>query len=349
MSTIKEPLVSVIILNYNAGDLLLNCVDSILKSNYQNLEIIVVDNVSTDESHHKCKEKFEKIKLIENDENLGFCEGNNIGIKEATGEYIIIINPDTTVEPDWINELFTAYKEYGEGIFQPKILSLNEKKILQSTGNMLHLFGFGYSRDLGVVDNNQRNKIEKIGYAAGTCLFTSSEVFRKVGLLDPFIFLYHDDVDFGWRAAQLGISSYYVPKSVVYHVKSYNLKWSAEKFYWLERNRKYCILTHYSKTTLAKLKFSLFVVEILVWLAYLSKGFLKSKTRADNDIKNNKELIEKRQKELESLKIISDGELINTFPDTIFLSENVSGGISSKLFNSIIAKLSSSVKKSITS
>ena len=343
----NEPLVSVIILNYNAGELLSKCVESILKSNYQNVEIIVVDNVSTDNSHKKCKEKFGKIKLIENSKNIGFCDGNNVGIKEALGEFVIIINPDTTVEPDWIDELFKAYEEFGEGIFQPKILSLDDKRILQSTGNMIHLFGFGYSRDLGIIDKNYRDEIEKVGYAAGTCLFTTSKVIKKVGLLDSFIFLYHDDVDFGWRAAQLGISSYYVPKSKIYHVKSYNLKWSAEKFYWLERNRKYCVLTHYSEKTLEKMKVSLFIVDVLVWFAYIFKGFAKSKIRADSDIKRNIELIKKRQKELESIKKISDTELIAEFPDTIFLSNNVSGGISSRIFNSIITRLSKSTKKSL--
>ena len=343
----ERPLVSIIILNYNAGDLLLNCVESIFKTNYNNFEVIVVDNVSTDNSHKKCKEKFEKIRLIENSKNLGFCEGNNVGINESNGEFIVMINPDTTVEPDWIDELFAAYEEYGEGIFQPKILSLEDKHILQSTGNMIHLFGFGSSRDVGTIDRNQREEIEKVGYAAGTCLFTTSKVFKTVGLLDSFIFIYHDDVDFGWRAAQLGIPSYYVPKSKIYHFKSYNFKWSAEKFYWLERNRKYCVLTHYSEKTLEKMKTSLFFVDILVWFAYVLKGFTKSKIRADKDIRKNMELIKKRQKELESMRKISDEELIAKFPDTIFLSNNISGGISNKIFNLIITRLSRTTKKNL--
>ena len=116
-----------------------------------------------------------------------------------------------------------------------------------SAGNMLNIFGFGYAREKGKKDKNQFNEIEEIGYASGTCLFTSSSVLKKVGLFDPFIFLYHDDLDLGWRASHLGIKSYYVPTAIIYHAESYSLRWNAEKFYWLERNRKYCILTHYSK------------------------------------------------------------------------------------------------------
>jgi len=248
----ETPLVSIIILNYNAGDLLKNCVNSVFESNYKNFEVILVDNVSTDDSHKKCKERFEKIQLIENSENFGYCEGNNIGIRKAKGEFIVILNPDTIVEPNWLDEFLKAYSKFGDGLYQPKILSLYEKDVLQSTGNMMHLFGFGFARDKGITDNNQFKEIEKIGYASGTCLFTSSKVLSKIGLLDPFLFLYHDDLDLGWRAAQLGINSYFVPTATIFHAESYILKWSSKKFYWLERNRKYCLLTHSSRDTYKK-------------------------------------------------------------------------------------------------
>jgi len=176
----ENPLVSVIVLNYNAGELLLNCIESVKKSAYKNLEIIVVDNISTDKSQKICKEKHPDIKLIQNDENFGYCEGNNIGIREAEGDYIIILNPDTIVESNWIEELISAYNKFGEGLYQPKILSLDKTEILQSTGNMLHIFGFGFARDKGKNDNLEKNTIEKIGYASGTCLFTSKKVLKQV-------------------------------------------------------------------------------------------------------------------------------------------------------------------------
>ena len=94
--------VSIIILNYNAGDLLEKCISSVVESNYENFEIILVDNASKDQSHKKCKEKFPQIKLIENKENLGYCQGNNVGLEQADGEYIIILNLDTEVESNWI-------------------------------------------------------------------------------------------------------------------------------------------------------------------------------------------------------------------------------------------------------
>ena len=343
----ENPLVSVIVLNYNAGELLLNCIESVKKSAYKNLEIILVDNISTDKSQKICKEKYPDIKLIQNDENFGYCEGNNIGIREAEGDYIIILNPDTIVESNWIEELISAYNKFGEGLYQPKHLSLNEKTVYMSAGNMLNIFGFGYAREKGNKDENQFNKIEEISYASGTCLFTSSAVLKKVGLFDPFIFLYHDDLDLGWRASQLGIKSYYVPTSLIYHAESYSLKWNAEKFYWLERNRKYCILTHYSKQTYSKIFPTLLVVDFFVWMFYLTKGFLGSKIRAELDIIKNRKAIKIKYEELESKKIVSDKELITKFSDSLHVPSNVTGKNTNSIFNSMIRRLSKSAKKSL--
>ena len=347
--SISNPLVSIIILNYNAGELLLNCVKSVFKTNYNNIEVIVVDNASKDKSHIKCKEKFDIIRIIENKENFGYCEGNNVGIRQSNGDFIAILNPDTIVSPNWLTELLSAYRTNGDGLYQPKILSLYENNVIQSTGNMLHLFGFGFARDKGVPDNNQREKIEQIGYASGTCLFTSVKILKKIGLFDSFLFLYHDDLDLGWRAAQLGIKSYYIPNSVIYHAESYSLKWSSRKFFWLERNRRYCLLTHYSKDTYKKIRSHLILVEMLVWLFYLSKGFLVAKIRADLDIIRNKDKIKSKYEEIESKKLVSDKELIKLFPDEIFVPKNISGKSGSKIFNSILSSLSKKAKSAVLS
>ena len=342
-----NPLVSIIILNYNAGELLLNCVKSVFDTNYNNFEVIVVDNVSNDNSHKKCKEKFEKIILIENEKNYGYCEGNNCGIRNAKGEFIVILNPDTIVEKNWLNHFINAQKENGDGLYQPKILSLYEKNVLQSTGNMIQLFGFGYAKDKGVLDQRRTEKISKIGYASGTCLFTSKNLLNEIGFLDPFIFLYHDDLELGWRAAQLGFKSYYVPESIIYHAESYSLKWSSKKFFWLERNRKYCLLTHLSKSTYQKMKFSLFLVDAMVWFFYFTKGFLFAKIRAEIDIKKNKDHIAKKYNEIEQNKKIPDSEILKNFTEEIFLPENVSNKVFNKFFNFILSSLSKRIKKRI--
>jgi hypothetical protein len=217
-----------------------------------------------------------------------------------------------------------------------------------SAGNMMNIFGFGYAREKGKKDINQYNTVEQIGYASGTCLFAPSSVFKKVGLLDPFIFLYHDDLDLGWRAAQLGIKSYYVPSSVIYHAESYMLGWNSEKFFWLERNRKYCLQTHYSKDTYSKIHSTLMLVDLLVWLFYLSKGFLGAKIRAELDLRKNRKKISERYEHLEHLKKISDRDLVMDLPDAIHVPSNVTGKNTNSIFNKLIRRLSQRAKKAIS-
>jgi len=343
----ESVLVSVIIVNYNAGKLLQDCVKSIYESNHKNLEIIVVDNNSKDNSHIECKDNFSQIKLIENKENLGYCAGNNVGINSANGKYIVILNPDTTVTSSWLDELLIAESQIGPGLFQPKIMVLNDENRISNRGNMQTIFGFGFAQDRGLLEDNKTEKIKKINYATGTCLFTSREIFNKIGLFDPFLFLYHDDLDLGWRASQLGIQSYYVPKSKIFHAESYSLKWSPKKFYWLERNRKYCLQTHYSKSTYKKMSFNIFLVDVLVFFFYLSKGFAGSKIKADLDIRKNKKFIEKKYNELEAKKIIADEKIIDSFSEEIYLPENVFGNIIYRKYNSFLSYLSRKSKNLI--
>jgi len=343
----KTPLVSIIILNFNAGKLLLNCIESLTKLAYQNIELIIVDNVSTDNSQNQCKEKFPQVKLIQNKKNSGYCGGNNVGIKNANGEFIIILNPDTIVESNLIDKLLGAYNIHGEGLYQPKILSLEDKTILQSTGNMIHVFGFGFARDKGNQDNNEIKETTKIGYAAGTCLFALKETFLKLKLFDEFLFLYHDDLDIGWRASQKEINSYIVPQTTIYHAESYSLKWSKKKFFWLERNRRYCLMTHYSPDTLKIIRKELWITELLIWAVYFSKGYLTAKIKAELELRKNKKFIIKKQIEIENEKRISDVELIKTFPDRIEIPKFVSNNFQSQWFLNIIENLSKKAKEKL--
>ena len=166
-------------------------------------------------------------------------------------------------------------------------------------------------------------------------------------MLDPFLFLYHDDLDLSWRAALLKINSFYVPTITIFHKESYNFQWSSKKFYWLERNRKYCILTHYSKNTLKKISLELFLVDMLVWGSYLVKGFFGVKIKAELNILKNKEKIEKRYLEIEKMKLVTDLEVINKFSDEIWIPKDISNKIGSKLFNRILKRLSNRARKKL--
>jgi len=343
----ENSLVSIIILNYNAGELIEKCVDSIYQSNYKNYEIIVVDNNSKDNSHVRCKERFPEIKVIENKKNLGYCEGNNVGIRKSKGKFIIILNPDTIVEPKWINELLSGYEKFGDGMYQPKFLTIDNESILQSTGNMIQLFGFGYSRNKGDKDENQFNNIENINYASGTCLFTTKEIFTKLGFFDSFLFAYHDDLDLCWRASMQGIQSYYIPTSIVFHPsEGFSFKWSNFKFFLLERNRLYCLFTHYSHGTILKFLPSLVLVDIAVSLFYLKNGLFSEKIKASLNILKNSKIIHSRYNLIQKNRTVDDKEIISYFRNEVILPKGTN--IKNKMpFNSVLRVLSKICRKVI--
>ena len=345
----SNDLVSIIILNYNAGDLLIDCVSSILKSHHKNFEIILVDNISKDNSHKKCKEKFPSINLIENSENLGYCEGNNVGLREAQGQFIAVLNPDTIVDPYWLDELLKAYQTNGEGLYQPKFLATTDHSMLLSTGNMIQIFGFGYSRSKGDKDKQLFEKFEQIDYASGTCLFTSNSLIQKIGLFDSFLFAFHDDLELCWRGAIMKINSFYVPKSIVYHPKEgYSFKWNPIKFKLMERNRKYCLLTLYDRSTVIKMLPALLIIDIAVFLFYITRGIGKMKILADWEILKNSKTINRKYAQNQKIKQVPDSELIKQFKNELLVPTWIINEKKNNFFNGFLTLITKITKQFIS-
>ena len=340
----KNPLISIVITNYNGDQLLLDCLQSVFKSTYKNYEVILVDNSSTDKSHLEAKNLFPNIQLIINKKNLG-ATGRNSGIIAAKGEFIVLLDNDTKVKPNWLNEFLKNYKKNGYGIYQGKLMSMDNPSRINSAGCMINIFGFSFARGSGEVDKGQYdNKIE-INIAATTCAFFPKDVFDKVGLFDPKFFAYLDDTDFGWRSLIQGIKSYFAPSVVAYHKWSGTTKWSAMKFYLLEKNRQICIRTLYSKKTFNKLLPLFKIVDFGVSLLYMKKGMMKEKRRADKFIKTNKNYISKRYFDLQRKRKLEDHEIIKKFSDNITLPKDSFEDVS--ILNEILKKTSKLMKSII--
>jgi len=292
---INHVLISIIILNYNGGKVLLDCIDSVLKTVECKIEVILIDNGSNDNSQIICKKKFPQIILIQNKENIGL-SARNVGIEKANGDFIVFLDSDTVVEPSWLIGFLNSYKQNGEGLYQAKILEKERKDIINSSGNMINILGLGYSRGRGERDLGQYEEFETICYTSGACTFSSSKIIKKIGQIDEIFFAYHDDLEYGWRAWLLGIPSYYEPKSVIYHLGSSTLKWTNKKFFLLERNRWICLLFLYSRKTLIKIFPLLIILEIGILLFSLSKGFTKNKIQSYLSILKLNNEIKKRKK-----------------------------------------------------
>lgn len=210
-------LVSIVIINWNGIDDLKDCLPSLRKVKYPKVEIIMVDHGSSDGSVEFVKKHYPEVFLLEKKKNLGFAKGNNVGFQKTKGKYILFLNNDTTVNPDFLDILVESIQRRGVGVVQPKIIFADTKK-LQSAGTYLTNSGFlyhiGYDKNARDKKYNQKTEIFS---ANGSCMLAKREVIKKVGLFDEDFFLYFEETDFCWRAWLAGYSVLYEPKAVIYH------------------------------------------------------------------------------------------------------------------------------------
>lgn len=343
-----EPFVSIIILNYNGGDYILDCIESVYKSMGCKFEVILIDNGSTDNSSIGCKEKFSDIILFQNQKNIAMA-ARNIGIDNAHGNFIVFLDADTIVQPNWLLALLESYKQHGEGLYQGKLLEKEHYDTISGCGNMANIFGLGYARGRGKLDTGKYDKFEIISFPVGGFTFSATDTIKKIGYIDEegLFFLMLDDLDYGWRAWSLGIPSYYEPKSVIYHIGSPVLKWSPQKFFFLERNRWICLLSHYSTKTLFKIFPLLIVVEIGVLFFLLTKGLGITKIKSFFSLIQMCSAIKKRRNKMMNKKKLSDSEIIKHFVDGFDIPEAVTNKGPAKFFNFIIVSLSKTARKII--
>jgi GT2 family glycosyltransferase len=246
-----SPLVSVIILNWNGADYLGRCVASVLETDYPTnlLEVIVVDNGSTDNSAKSVKKMYPKVKLVENRRNLGFCIGNNIGIKIASGDLIILLNNDTIVDKAWIKNLIQQARDPKVGVIGCKLF-FPRTKVIQAVGFRMKFTGYIEIIGSGEIDHGQFNTTIDLDYVSGAALAIKKEVLTKIGLLDPRFYAYGEDADLCYRARKAG---YLVTcsKAVVYHYGS--ISWNRfpiRKLYLNIRNNLRLIRKHYPPRSL---------------------------------------------------------------------------------------------------
>src|SRR5258708_1652275 len=216
------PLVSVIIVNWNGGEVFQNTLKSFSKIKYSNYEIIVVDNASIDGSTDSLKKE---IKLIKNKENLGFAGGNNIGLKQAMGEYVLLLNNDTEVSSDLLTVLVEKLKSDKELVaIQPKIFLMDEKGKLDNCGSFLTRIGFLEHLGFAKLDAPEFNKERLILSAKGACILIKRKVIDKVGLFDDDFGSYFEESDFCWRVWLAGYKILYFPETFIYHKLAYTAK-----------------------------------------------------------------------------------------------------------------------------
>ncbi len=215
----RGKLCSVVIPNWNGIDYLKICLPSLKKQTYQNLEIIIIDNGSTDQSIQYITKNYKDILLIKLDKNYGFVKAVNLGIKKAQGEYLLLLNNDTEVDKDCIQRLVKVAQSNSQvGFVAPKLLNFYNRHQIDSAGDMINIVGHANSIGGGQKDSKKYSKASSVFLAtAGGSLF-KKQLFDEVGLLDEDYFIYFEDVDLCLRAQLKGFSGWYEPSAKVYHV-----------------------------------------------------------------------------------------------------------------------------------
>lgn len=247
------PLISVVVLNYNGKGYLEACLRSVLASDYPHFEVVVVDNASTDGSLESIAGQFPgeaRVRLVRNTRNLLFAGGNNAGIRDSRGEYVVILNNDTEVEKDWLKPIALALQDRSLGACQPKVLFHEDRGVIDNAGGVIDRFGFTSGRGSCHRDDGGYDAQEEIFFAGGAALAVKKSVLDEVGLFDEDFGLHWEDVDLCWRIRLRGYHIRCVPASRVYHKVSLTFKQMGERkhafaSYHIRKNRLAGLVKNY--------------------------------------------------------------------------------------------------------
>lgn len=221
-----SPKVAIVILNWNGKDYLEKFLPSVLATTYANMEVIVADNGSTDNSINFLTTTYPGIQLIRLAKNYGFAKGYNEALKQVTADYYMLLNSDVEVQPGWLEPMVTLLE--GNTIIaacQPKLLTYHNRKLFEyagGAGGWIDKYGYPFAKgrifDVFEEDKGQYNESTALFWASGAALFIRSSVFHAVKGFDEYFFAHQEEIDLCWRIQLAGHKIYSCPASVVYHV-----------------------------------------------------------------------------------------------------------------------------------
>lgn len=241
------PIISIIVPNWNGKQYLKKCLSSLLKQDYSGIEIILVDNGSSDGSVEFVEQNYPDIVIVSHKTNLGFAQGINSGIKVSRGKYLATLNNDTEADSEWISRLVRVMESDSEiGCCASKMLRYYDRDIIDSAGVILYQNGNAYDRGANERDTGQyESQVEVFGACAGAALYRR-RMLEDIGLFDGDYFAYLEDVDLSFRMHIFGWKCIFVPDAIVYHIHSATSKQASPfKLYHLERNKLWNMWKYY--------------------------------------------------------------------------------------------------------
>lgn len=240
-----HPRVAVVILNWNGKVLLEQFLPSLGRSSYPNLELVVVDNGSTDYSVSFLQQQYPQIKTIILSENLGYAGGYNAALQQVEADYYILLNSDVEVSPGWVEPLIELMETHTNvAASQPKLLSFHHKNKFEyagASGGWIDSLGYPFARGRVLehceTDHGQYDKAAPIFWASGAAFCVRAKAFHEMNGFDASFFAHQEEIDLCWRLQRKGYQIYSCPQSVVWHVGGSTLpKGNSQKTFLNYRN-----------------------------------------------------------------------------------------------------------------
>lgn len=309
-SAIDYPKVTIITVGYNHLNDLQRCLPSLYDQTYPNFEIVVVDNDSRDGSADYVEVEHPHVHLIRAGENLGFSGANNLGASEACGEFLVFLNPDTRVEPDWLTALLKAFDDPTVGLATSKILLMEQPDRINTCGNDVHFTGYAYLKGW-LEPADTFDEPMPVFSVSGCAFMMRKSLFEALGGFDEsFNPVYVEDTDLSWRTRLAGYQCVFVPASVIYH--DYTPGISASKYYCLERNRYQMLIKNYHLRTLALLLPAIMIGEVVAWGYATMRGlpYLQSKFKSYGWLVRHLDRILSARKRVQALRRVPDREIM---------------------------------------
>ena len=275
---------AIVILNWNGKKFLEKFLPSVIEHSRGDVEIIIADNSSSDDSLAFMKANYPEIRIIIHPENGGFSKGYNEAFSQIEAQYYVLLNSDIEVTENWIQPIISLMdKDINIAVCQPKLLSYAEKEKFEyagGAGGFIDKYGYPFCRGRLFQsierDNGQYDDVCEIFWATGAAMFVRAELYHKHGGLDNDFFAHMEEIDFCWRLKNEGYKIMYCPDSVVYHVGGGTLpKNNARKTYLNFRNNFFLLLKNLPSERLVKVFAYRLFLDSIAGLKFLSEGGFK--------------------------------------------------------------------------
>jgi GT2 family glycosyltransferase len=304
--------VSVVIVGYQSRADLPECLGSVLDQDYPGeTEVIFVDNASTDGSADFVRAAFPGVTVVESGGNAGYAGGTNLGFRRTRGEYLISLNPDTTVDRHFVGALVDSALAHGDrALVTSRILYYGDPEMINIYGNDVNFGLVASCRAIGEPRSHHTTEVD-LPSISGTAFLIPRSVLTRIGPFEAKLHLYLEDTDLSLRALLAGYRCVTAPESLVFH--KYQLKMGPSKFYYIERNRWVVMLRTYRLGTVLVLLPGLLAIEALVWIgaAKLGRHHLWAKTRSYGGVARMIPAIRRGRRQVRELRRISDRQVLD--------------------------------------